>query len=98
MKKSVSYFCSSSHTVVGLHDPLNFYLEHLFSTCTHLFLSGFQSNLYLNFSYAPLMHGMMVNQKNNFQHEANTLMYLRGTITLYVDNSITWTPSNDLRI
>ena len=75
----------SLHTFVGLCDPRresrNLYLKHSFSTYTCLSNNSLIS-AWISIKFVSTFLLCMLYQSNNFQHKANTLMYLRGTFTL----------------
>ena len=63
----------------------NFYLKHSFSTYTCLSNNSLIS-AWISTKFVSTLLLCMLYQTNNFQHKANTSMYLRGTFTLYVDS------------
>ena len=66
-------------------DSRNFYLKHSFSTYNCLSNNSLIS-AWISTKFVSTLLLCMLYQTNNFQHKANTSMYLRGTFTLYVDS------------
>ena len=81
------YFLSfSSHTFRALaREFRNFYLKHSFSAYTCLSNNSLIS-AWISTKFLSTLLLYMLYQTNNFQHKANTSMYLRDTFTLHVDS------------
>ena len=78
-----------SHTsFVGLRDPRILLLEvytHLVHTFICLIRNSFISS-WIPTKFVSVLLLCMLYHTNNFQHKANTSIYLRGTFALLVDN------------
>ena len=65
--------------------PGNYYLKYSFSTYAYLPYNSLISS-WIPTKFVSVLLLCMVYHTNNFQHKANTSIYLRGTLTLLVDN------------
>ena len=81
------YFLSFSlHTFRALaREFQNFYLKHSFSAYTCLSNNSLNS-AWISTKFVSTLLLCMLYQTNNFQHKANTSMYLRDTFTLHVES------------
>ena len=76
----------SLHLFRGLaRESRNLYLKHSFSTYTCLCNNSLIS-AWISTKFVSTFLLCMLYQTNNFQHKANTSMYLRDTFTLHDDS------------
>ena len=65
--------------------PGNYYLKYSFSTYTYLPCNSLISS-WIPTKFVSVLLLCMLYHTNNFQHKANSLIYLRGTFTLLVNS------------